>query len=125
MAYVGGGFGRAGLHSVLEPAAWSIPVAFGPKWRDSRDAELLLQAGGAVSLPGGGTRRSAAALEKQWTAWIMGEAGRRNQGKRARGVVASGVGAAAKSAEMLVELISSRPLRRSRSGARSSRQSGR
>ena len=125
MAYVGGGFGRAGLHSVLEPAAWSIPVAFGPKWRDSRDAELLLQAGGAASLPGGGTRRSAAALEKQWTDWIRGEAGRRNQGRRARGVVESGVGAAAKSAEMLVELISSRPLRKSPSGARSSRQSGR
>ena len=51
MAYVGGGFGRAGLHSVLEPAAWSVPVAFGPRWRDSRDAELLLRAGGAASLP--------------------------------------------------------------------------
>ena len=26
MAYVGGGFGTAGLHSVLEPAAWGLPV---------------------------------------------------------------------------------------------------
>ena len=125
MAYVGGGFGRAGLHSVLEPAAWSVPVAFGPRWRDSRDAELLLRAGGAASLPRGGTRRAAAGLEKLWSDWIRGQAGRRDQGRRARGVVESGVGAAAKSAEMLVELISSRPLRRSRSGARSSRQSGR
>jgi 3-deoxy-D-manno-octulosonic-acid transferase len=123
MAYVGGGFGRAGLHSVLEPAAWSVPVAFGPRWRDSRDADLLLRAGGAASLPGAGTRRSAAALEKQWSEWIIGEAGRRDQGRRAREVVESGVGAAAKSAEMLVELISSRPLRRSPSGARSGRPS--
>ena len=105
MAYVGGGFGRAGLHSVLEPAAWSVPVAFGPRWRESRDAELLLEAGGAASLPGGSTRRSAATLEKQWTGWIMGEAGRRDQGLRARGVVESGVGAAEKSAAMLVELL--------------------
>ena len=120
MAYVGGGFGRAGLHSVLEPAAWSVPVAFGPRWRNSRDADLLLQAGGATSLPGGSTRRSAAMLEKQWSDWIFDDAGRRDQGQRARRVVESGVGAAEKSAEMLVELISSRPLRRSPNGARSS-----
>ncbi|MEO8090039.1 MAG: glycosyltransferase N-terminal domain-containing protein [Gemmatimonadales bacterium] len=121
MAYVGGGFGRAGLHSVLEPAAWSIPVAFGPRWRNSRDAELLLQASGAVSLPAGSVRRSAAMLEKQWTDWLLDGAGRREQGRRARGVVESGVGAAEKSAEMLVELISSRPLQKSPSGARSGR----
>jgi 3-deoxy-D-manno-octulosonic-acid transferase len=125
MAYVGGGFGRAGLHSVLEPAAWSVPVAFGPRWRRSRDAELLLRAGGAASLTSTVTRRSAAALEALWNDWISDEAGRRDQGRRARGVVESGVGAAEKSAEMLVELISSRPLRTSRSGARSGRQSAR
>lgn len=125
MAYVGGGFGRAGLHSVLEPAAWSVPVAFGPRWRRSRDAELLLRAGGAASLPRSVARRSATALEAQWNDWISDEAGRRDQGRRGRGVVESGVGAAEKSAEMLVELISSRPLRTSRSGARSGRQSAR
>jgi 3-deoxy-D-manno-octulosonic-acid transferase len=105
MAYVGGGFGRAGLHSVLEPAAWSVPVAFGPRWRDSRDAELLLRAHGAVSLPSRVTRRAVAALETQWNAWISDEAGRRDQGRRARELVESGVGAAEKSAEMLVELL--------------------
>jgi 3-deoxy-D-manno-octulosonic-acid transferase len=123
MAYVGGGFGRAGLHSVLEPAAWSVPVAFGPRWHNSRDAELLVQAGGAASLPRGSIRRAAAALEEQWNDWITGEAGRRAQGRRAREVVESGVGAAEKSAEMLVQLISSRPLRTSPSGARSGRLS--
>ncbi len=123
MAYVGGGFRRAGLHSVLEPAAWSVPVVFGPRWRNSRDAELLLRAGGAASLPAGSTRRSAAMLEKQWCDWISDDAGRRHQGGRARAVVESGMGAAEKSAEMLVELISSRPLRTSPSGARSGRQS--
>ena len=125
MAYVGGGFGRAGLHSVLEPAAWSVPVAFGPRCRDSRDAELLLRAGGAASLPRTGTGSPAAALEKQWNDWIMNEAGRRDQGRRARQVVESGAGAAEKSAAMLVELISSRPLRKSRSGARSGPRSAR
>ena len=105
MAYVGGGFGRAGLHSVLEPAAWKVPVAFGPRWRLSRDAELLLRAGGAASLPAGSARRAAAVLEKRWSDWMSDEAGRVNQGRRARRVVESGIGAAEKSAEMLVELL--------------------
>jgi 3-deoxy-D-manno-octulosonic-acid transferase len=121
LAYVGGGFGRAGLHSVLEPAAWGVPVAFGPRWHRSRDAALLLRAGGAVALTSSVTRRSAAALEAQWNDWISDETGRRDHGRRARGVVESGLGAAEKSAEMLVELISSRPLRRSPNAARSSR----
>ncbi|HTD59428.1 MAG TPA: glycosyltransferase N-terminal domain-containing protein [Gemmatimonadaceae bacterium] len=46
VAYVGGGFGRAGLHSVLEPAAFGVPVLFGPRHTGSRDAGLLLAAGG-------------------------------------------------------------------------------
>src|SRR5690606_3474186 len=31
VAYVGGGFGRDGLHSVVEPAALGVPVLFGPR----------------------------------------------------------------------------------------------
>ncbi len=67
MAYVGGGFGRAGLHSVLEPAAWSLPVAFGPRWRNSRDAALLLDGGGGTALPSGtaGSRGSAGEAVEQ------------------------------------------------------------
>ena len=56
-AYVGGGFGRAGLHSVLEPAAWGVPVVFGPHWRSSREAGLLIDAGGGMALPVSGARR--------------------------------------------------------------------
>ncbi len=123
MAYVGGGFGRSGLHSVLEPAAWAVPVSFGPRWSNSRDAALLLASGGAIALPQAGVRKAAAALTTQWLHWVSNDEGRRKQGLRAREVVERGVGASERSAEMLVELISSRPLRRSRSEARSSRQS--
>ena len=118
VAYVGGGFGRAGLHSVLEPAAWGIPVAFGPRWADSRDAALLLAAGGGTALTELTTQAAAAALEKQWSSWLSDHAGRAAQGERARGVVELGLGASEKSAEMLVELISSRHLRTSPSEAR-------
>lgn len=122
MAYVGGGFGRAGLHSVLEPAAWTIPVVFGPNWRNSRDAELLLGAGAASALPGSGLSRAAAVLQKQWEDWMSDERSRQLQGRRARAVVEQGMGAAERNAAMLVELISLRPLRRSPRGARSGRR---
>jgi 3-deoxy-D-manno-octulosonic-acid transferase len=120
MAYVGGGFGRAGLHSVLEPAAWGLPVAFGPRWRNSRDAALLLENAGGTSLPRSG---AAEALEQQWNTWIVDDAGRGAQGNLAREVVERGLGASERSAEMLVGLISSRHLRRSPTGAQSGRQS--
>ncbi|MGH7510095.1 MAG: 3-deoxy-D-manno-octulosonic acid transferase [Gemmatimonadales bacterium] len=119
MAYVGGGFGVAGLHSVLEPAAWGIPVTFGPRWHNSRDAELLLQAGGGTALPGSSVRVAAASLWKQWEEWILDDAGRKSQGRQARQVVERGLGASERSAAMLLELISSRRLRRSPPGARS------
>jgi 3-deoxy-D-manno-octulosonic-acid transferase len=105
MAYVGGGFGRAGLHSVLEPAAWALPVAFGPRWRESRDAGLLLEAGAARALaapgPAGGEE-----LFRIWSEWIEREEARRAAGGRARAVVESGRGASRRSAELLAELIS-------------------
>lgn len=115
IAYVGGGFGRAGLHSVLEPAAWGIPVVFGPRWRESRDAAGLLEIGGGRAL----TQRDAGAvaeLAEVWTGWIEHDDERRRAGERARGLVESGRGAANRSAELLAGLISSRPLRTSPSG---------
>src|SRR5918992_430641 len=48
-AFVGGGFHAAGLHSVLEPAAFGVPVLFGPRYKMSRDARLLVTAGGGAS----------------------------------------------------------------------------
>ena len=113
MAYVGGGFGRAGLHSVLEPAAWGVPVAFGSNWRNSRDAELLLRGGAAEALGGGaGNKRDGAVLAEWWERWIADESHRRAQGARARAIVAEGLGAARRSAEMLAGLFSSRSPRR-------------
>ncbi|HUF76834.1 MAG TPA: glycosyltransferase N-terminal domain-containing protein [Longimicrobiales bacterium] len=47
VAYVGGGFGARGLHSVLEPAAAGAPVTFGPRHERAPAAAGLLDAGGA------------------------------------------------------------------------------
>lgn len=44
-AYVGGGF-RGALHNILEPAAFGIPVVFGPKHHKFPEAQALIDAGG-------------------------------------------------------------------------------
>lgn len=49
VAYVGGGFHDAGLHSLVEPAVFRVPVIIGPRHAASRDAALMLAAGGATS----------------------------------------------------------------------------
>lgn len=45
-AYVGGGFGRS-IHSCLEPAAYGLPMAFGPKLGGSIEAQAFLEMGTA------------------------------------------------------------------------------
>jgi 3-deoxy-D-manno-octulosonic-acid transferase len=48
IAAVGGGFGK-GIHNILEPACWGIPVLFGPNHRIFRESEDLIRCGGAES----------------------------------------------------------------------------
>ncbi len=45
-AFVGGSF-KQGIHNVLEPAVYGIPVVFGPKHENSREAVELVERGGA------------------------------------------------------------------------------
>lgn len=49
-AYVGGGFGTAGLHNILEPAAFGVPVLIGPNHDKFPEAKQLTQAGGCIVL---------------------------------------------------------------------------
>jgi 3-deoxy-D-manno-octulosonic-acid transferase len=46
IAYVGGGFGHSGLHNILEPAAFGVPVFIGPNHKKFPEAEALMEAGG-------------------------------------------------------------------------------
>lgn len=105
MGYVGGGFGRAGLHSVLEPAAWGLPVIHGPRWQSSREAGLLQAAGGGFALPG--PRQDAVTrLTVLWQRWLSEEPARREAGARARSVVEAGAGAAERNAELVEMMLS-------------------
>jgi 3-deoxy-D-manno-octulosonic-acid transferase len=100
VAFVGGGFHAAGLHSVLEPAAFGAPVIFGPRHHASRDATLLLDADAAVSA-GDGAR-----LEHTVDHWLANPADRRAAGDAARAVVHRGLGAAERSWALVRELQS-------------------
>ena len=102
IAYVGGGYRRGGLHSVLEPAAVGRPVLVGPMGRDSRDARLLNQAEALEYLP---RRRGAAVLEAWWVNWARDAAWRIRAGQAARRVVEEGRGAADRSAAMIERLV--------------------
>jgi 3-deoxy-D-manno-octulosonic-acid transferase len=41
IAYVGGGFSTSGIHSVLEPAVYGLPVMFGPNLEKSPEAQEM------------------------------------------------------------------------------------
>ncbi len=49
VAYVGGGFHDAGLHSLVEPAVFRVATLIGPLHAASRDAKLMLAAGGVIA----------------------------------------------------------------------------
>jgi 3-deoxy-D-manno-octulosonic-acid transferase len=99
VAFVGGGFHDAGLHSVLEPAAYGAPVVFGPKHQRSRDALALLEAGGGRAVRGTDDVETAIG---QW----FGDAGsRRESGARAKAMVEQGRGAAERSLALVDRLL--------------------
>ena len=101
-AYVGGGFGRAGLHSVLEPAASGIPVVFGPRHENARSASALAAARGAR------IASSAAALAEVLSEWLTVARSRQDAAARAFGYIDAHRGAATRTAELLEPLIGSR-----------------
>lgn len=48
-AYVGGAFGK-GLHNILEPATFGLPIFFGPKYEKFQEAKDLVNLGSAFSI---------------------------------------------------------------------------
>jgi 3-deoxy-D-manno-octulosonic-acid transferase len=99
IAYVGGGFHAAGLHSVLEPAAFGVPVLFGPRHQKSREASALLAAGGAQ------VATDSADLCGRLVRLLKSTEARDTSGAAARSVVEGGLGAAERSYTLVRELL--------------------
>ncbi|HEY9517130.1 MAG TPA: glycosyltransferase N-terminal domain-containing protein [Gemmatimonadaceae bacterium] len=98
-AFVGGGFHTAGLHSVLEPAAYGAPVIFGPHFHASRDARLLVAADGGVAVSG------SSEIAEHIIQWFTNHMARDEAGARARALVVGGLGAAERSAALVEKLL--------------------
>ncbi len=47
LCYIGGGFHKAGIHNVLEPAVYGKTLLFGPHYHKSKEAEDLIHLGAA------------------------------------------------------------------------------
>lgn len=48
IAYVGGGFGNPGIHNILEPATFGIPIIIGPNYSNFAEATQLVALGGCI-----------------------------------------------------------------------------
>ncbi|MGE0552645.1 MAG: 3-deoxy-D-manno-octulosonic acid transferase [Gemmatimonadales bacterium] len=99
IAFVGGGFGRRGLHSVLEPMAHGLPVLFGPRWASSWAAARALETGGAREV------RDADQLAARWLEWLDDDDARARAGASGRALVEEGRGAASANAAMVERLM--------------------
>jgi len=50
IAYVGGGFGNPGVHNILEPATFGIPIVIGPHYSHFAEATALVHLEGCISI---------------------------------------------------------------------------
>jgi 3-deoxy-D-manno-octulosonic-acid transferase len=50
IAYVGGGFGNTGVHNILEPATFGIPIVIGPNFSHFAEATALVNLEGCLSI---------------------------------------------------------------------------
>lgn len=50
IAYVGGGFGNPGVHNLLEPATFGVPIVIGPNYSHFAEATALVELGGSISI---------------------------------------------------------------------------
>ena len=50
IAYVGGGFGNPGVHNILEPATFGVPIIIGPNYSHFAEATALVNMEGCISI---------------------------------------------------------------------------
>ena len=50
IAYVGGAMGTTGLHNILEPAVFGVPIIIGKNYEKFPEAKLMIQEGGVCSV---------------------------------------------------------------------------
>jgi 3-deoxy-D-manno-octulosonic-acid transferase len=97
VTYVGGGFGKDGIHNILEPATYGKPVLFGPVFHKYPEAAALIAAGGGISIHDLGTFH--AHMERL----LQNESIRLQTGANAKNYVAENKGATGKILQYIQE----------------------
>jgi 3-deoxy-D-manno-octulosonic-acid transferase len=98
IAFVGGGF-RSNVHNTLEPAAYGIPVLFGPKIANSREAADLVEARAAAIV------RSRRDVYRSIRRLLDDEEARSEAGRRAKDFVTARAGSTAQILHALRSLL--------------------
>tara|TARA_B100001175_G_scaffold268806_1_gene240345 strand:- start:4174 stop:5409 length:1236 start_codon:yes stop_codon:yes gene_type:complete len=97
IAYVGGGFSKSGIHNIIEPAAASNPVIFGPNFSNSNK----LDAQGLINVSGGFSIESFDFFEKRIN-WLLDKENYEYSSKKCKSFVIENSG----STEKIIEAIS-------------------
>ena len=87
IAYVGGGFGNPGVHNILEPATFGIPIVIGPNFSHFAEATELVEIGAALSI------NNATELEKTLSKLLKDLELQKNLGNKASQYVQKNKGA--------------------------------
>ncbi len=99
IAYLGGGFGP-GVHNVMEPAVYEVPVLYGPKLKSSETARYLSETGGGFIVENG------TEFTEIFDRLFSDEELRLKAGKAAGQVILDNMGATQRTAEIIQGLIS-------------------
>lgn len=98
VAYIGGGFTN-GIHSILEPAAYGLPIAFGPKFHKFQEAHDMLKTNLALSVS------SSAELSAYAEQFYGFQARLTEQKSKMRGFLSGREGASARIAKAIEDLV--------------------
>jgi len=97
-AYVGGSF-KQGIHNVLEPAVYGIPVIYGPKIENSREARTLAEDKGGIVV------RNKKEAYRILRTLFRDDEGRKLLGEKAFNYVHSNIGATQKILKEVYKII--------------------
>ncbi len=104
IAAIGGGFGK-GIHNVLEPVCWGVPVMFGPGYKKFREAVDLINEKGAM------TFNSFGEFSNILNKWLKDELFYLKSAKTAGNYIAKNTGACSK----IMQEISKKDINNNRS----------
>ena len=99
VAYVGGGFHKGGLHSVVEPAAAGVPVLIGPRYQGSVHATRLVAAGAVRAIA------DAESLAHALQEWLEVPGKNEDPGRHAMDYIQDHRGAAERTAPLITQFL--------------------